>query len=63
MNKSYTIEEIRYYLEGCLLCGNLNGWNKMLSVAINELEDPEDGIEAVLERHVGMPDTGKSELE
>ena len=45
----FSIEEIRQYLEGCCLNGD-DEKNDMLKYAISELEDYEDGIEAVTER-------------
>jgi len=34
----------------------------MLNVAIRALDDPFEGIDAALERRVGMPDIDKSKL-
>ena len=60
MNKTkFTIDEIRHYLEGCLISkytGPGKGFsievteNKTLKWAIVDLEDPEDGIVAVVLR-------------
>jgi len=59
-NKKYTIEEIKYYLQGCILIQYIGKTSKKvtdklehndaLKIAIHELEDFEDGIEAVLIR-------------
>lgn len=46
---SFSIEEIRHYLEGLCLVGE-HRENDMLNCAISLLDDYEDGIEAVLER-------------
>ena len=46
---SFSIEEIKLYLEGLCLAGEQKE-NDMLNCAISLLEDDEDGIEAVLER-------------
>jgi len=51
----FTIEEIKYYLEGCRLINaadmkSLVTENQTLNYAIHELEDYEDGIKARLER-------------
>ena len=53
--KKYSIEEIKYYLDGCLLMRDVGYGitdkiteNRSLKNAIIDLEDPEDGIEAVL---------------
>jgi len=55
--KTFTIEQIRYYLTGNLLNKFINGVytdenssNDSLKNAITELEDYEDGIDAVCER-------------
>jgi hypothetical protein len=54
MKKTFTIEEIRYYLEGCLYHdGNgkeVDNWNFALRSAIASLNEPEDGIREVLAR-------------
>ena len=58
--KTYTIEEIKYYLEGCQMVENpdspikAQAYNAALHHAINELEDAEEGIEAVLHRRKRM---------
>ena len=46
---SFSIEEIKHYLEGLCLVGE-HKENDMLNCAISLLDDSEDGIEAVLER-------------
>lgn len=59
--KKYSIEEIKEWLNGCRMLGwvdheklgEVNEWNKSLNSAIHEIEDPEDGIEAVTERVKG----------
>ena len=54
MKKTYTIEEIRCYLEGNKLLNGYgkdpNNWNASLCNAITLLEDKEDGIEVALNR-------------
>jgi hypothetical protein len=61
--KKYTIEEIKYYLEGCELVHierdepiseakliPSEKYNVALDNAITELEDKYDGIEAIIQR-------------
>lgn len=58
----YSIEEIRYYLEGNKMIGNseiVNDWNVSLSNSIRLLEDYEDGIEAVILRKNKYEDKNK----
>lgn len=54
MEETYTIEQILYYLDGNLIIDG-NGKpqaekNFSLRLAIHEIKDPEDGIDAVLRR-------------
>jgi len=54
--KKFTIKEIKEYLSGCLILRCDQGYmtnlieNSSLKNAIHEIDDPEDGIEAVTER-------------
>jgi hypothetical protein len=49
--KTYTIEQIKEYLEGWFFIARENDdYNVALHNAIVNLDNPEDGIEAVIER-------------
>jgi hypothetical protein len=48
--KKYSIEDIKEYLTGSLFSPDNYCWNYALNNAIVDIEDPEDGIEAVLKR-------------
>ena len=48
--RTYTIEQIRHYLTGCLLSTMDHPANHMLRYAINYLDHREAGIEAVTAR-------------
>ena len=48
--KTYTIEEIKAYMEGGLLMKSACLENRMLENLIGEIDDSEDGIEYFTER-------------
>jgi hypothetical protein len=48
--RTYTIEQIRHYLTGCVLSTYSHPANQMLRYAISNLDTPEHGIEAVTAR-------------
>ena len=58
MDRKYTIEEIRHYLEGCRFYDGkfkgTNEWNISVNHAIRMLLDEEDGIAAVTDRQAAM---------
>ena len=48
--KTYTVEEIKAYMEGGLLMTSAGLENRMLENLIREIDDFEDGIEYFTER-------------
>lgn len=68
LKRTYTIEEIRYYLEGCRFVDGYGFRSKYfdcraLNHAIHELEDYEDGIEAmILRRPTTRKENDKNEI-